>query len=95
MAELVKLKHFDIVLEANRLRADNAEAVAAWCGGVLVVEHHALNHDITYPGINVPTSWGMRRAQEEDWIIKLGPDSFTVVSPTEFWTRYEMAVIDG
>lgn len=95
MADLIKQHGGTITFEANCLRADNAEPVTVWCGGVLVTEHDALNHDLTYPGINVPTKWGMRRAQEGDWIIKLQEDSFIVVKPEQFWALYEMAVVDG
>lgn len=94
MAELFTNKTKSVQIEANCLSRENASAVALWCGGLLVQEHDALNHDITYPGINVPTNFGMRRAQEGDWIIKRHGGDFLPVSPDRFDFLFE-AVVDG
>lgn len=70
MVELYVTKEEHYTVEANLLTAENAEAVAVWCGGIAVIEHDALDHGVTYAAINVPTSDGPKRAQEGDWIVR-------------------------
>jgi len=85
MADLFTAKHGNgDAVEANQLRADNAEALSVWCGGVLVKEHDALKHDVTYAAINVPTVAGKKRAQEGDWIIKRPAGDFFPVQAHRF-----------
>lgn len=93
MAELFRTKKDHIPVEANKLTSENVVALAAWCDGVSVVEHDALQHDITYAAINVPTPFGMRRAQEGDWIAHVNQD-FLVIKSTDFDSVLE-AVVDG
>lgn len=89
MADLFKPKHGEDQIEANMLTASNAEAVAKWCGGVLVKEHDALQHDVTYAAINVPTVTGKKRAQEGDWIIKRPTGDFYPVQAHRFEELFE------
>lgn len=84
MADLFRSKHGGDEFEANLLTASNAEALAVWCGGVLVTEHDALQHDVTYSAINVPTITGKKRAQEGDWIIKRPAGDFYPVKGHRF-----------
>lgn len=76
-------------VEANELTHENVEAVALWCGGVSVVEHDALDHNLTFFGINVPTSNGIKRAQEGDYIVRQLIGDFIVVKSYEFSKKYE------
>jgi len=94
MAELYRSKAGHHPIEANQLTADNAVAVSVWCGGVLVKEHDALQHDITFAAINVPTVNGMKRAQEGDWIIRRTTGDFYPVDPGKFEHLFE-SVVDG
>lgn len=92
MADLFQSKNGEHKIEANLLTADNAEAVSIWCGGVLVTEHDALQHDITFVAINVPTVNGKKRAQEGDWIIKRPAGDFYPVSDQKFKELFDPIV---
>lgn len=94
MAELYRTKDGHTPIEVNQLLSTNGEAISLWCGGVLITEHDALRHDITFVGINVPTSLGMKRAQEGDWIVRRPTGDFVVVDPGRFEHLFE-AVVDG
>lgn len=96
MAELYRTKDGPtlVEVEVNQLLSTNGETVALWCGGVLVTEHDALQHDITFVGINVPTAFGMKRAQEDDWIVRRPAGDFIVIGPVRFENLFE-AVVDG
>lgn len=76
-------------VEANQLTHDNVEAVALWCGGVSVVEHDAIDNNVTFAGINVPTPHGMQRAQEGDYIVRQLIGDFIVVKAYDFAKKYE------
>lgn len=84
MAELFLTKATNEPIEANLLTPNNAAAVALWCGGVLVEEQDALNHEDKYVAINVPTAHGMKRAQEGTWIVRKPTGDFDTMSPPEF-----------
>lgn len=94
MAELYRTKTDHIQVEVNRLNSNNGLALSEWCGGVLVIEHDALQHDITFAAINVPTPHGNKRAQEGDWIIRLPTGEFYPVTSAQFEALFE-AVVDG
>lgn len=95
MAELIRTKETQVPVVANKVTPQNVSAVTAWCGGVQVTEHDALQHDITFVGINVPTSNGMKRAQEGDYVIRnIAEDNFYVVSADRFDELFE-SVVDG
>lgn len=94
MAELYRTKEDYHVVEANQLTSENALVLSAWCEGVLVKEHDALQHDITFSAINVPTPEGMKRAQEGNWIVRTIQGHFYSVTQFEFDLIYE-AVVDG
>jgi hypothetical protein len=67
--------------EARTLTANNADELAAWCGGRAVVEHDALDHEKTSPGINVPVGLfsEVKRASVGDTILREMNGSFKVV----------------
>lgn len=89
MAELFRVKAGDGSIEANKVTKETVSAVALWCGGVEVVEHDALQHDVTFAAINVPTVTGMVRAQEGDWIIKRPTGGFFPLSESRFTELFE------
>lgn len=76
-------------VEVNQVTRENVEAVTAWCEGVSVVEHDALDYAVTFAAINVPTLHGMQRAQEGDYIVRQLSGSFVVVKSYEFARKYE------
>jgi hypothetical protein len=64
--------------EARTLTENNVWELATWCGGNPVVEHDALDHDKTSPGINVPTKDGVERASLGQTIIRKNDGTFEV-----------------
>lgn len=94
MAELYRTKDSKVKVQANLLTAENALALSVWCSGGLVTEHDALQHDVTFQAINVPTAHGFRRAQEGDWIIYADKLGFYPVKADKFEDMFE-AVVDG
>lgn len=65
------------------LTQHNAELIATWCGGRAVVQHDALDHDRTTPGVNVPVYGGVERAQVGDTVIQENDGSFRISKRTE------------
>lgn len=94
MAELYRTKLDYHAVEVNQVDHNNSVALAAWCGGVPVVEHDALQHNVVFAAINVPTPNGMMRAQEGDYIVRFTSGSFLCVKENEFDLLFE-AVVDG
>lgn len=64
--------------ESRVLTRSNGEELAEWCGGILVVEHDALIHENTLPGINVPVGDDVQRASVGDMIIRNHDGTFRV-----------------
>lgn len=91
MAELYRKKQAAHV-EVNRLTAENAIAVALWCGGQHVNEKDPFESEKTYVGLNIATLQGVRRASEGDYIVKLENGGFTVWKAPEFEAMYEKVV---
>lgn len=69
--------------EAKTLTRMNAEQIAEWCGGRAVVQHDALDHDLTTPGVNVPVGDEVQRAQVGDMVIRQHDGSFRIARPNE------------
>lgn len=63
---------------ARTLSGGNAHELALWCGGRVVVQHDALDHDSTTLGLNVPTNDGVQRAQIGDTVIRNRDGSFQI-----------------
>lgn len=76
-------------IEANQVNQQNYEAIAAWCGGVAVVEHDAMVHSLTFPAVNVPCKNGMKRAQELSWVVKYPAGNFDVLHNALFHSMFE------
>jgi hypothetical protein len=68
--------------EAKTLNENNAEELAAWCGGRSVVEHDALDDSKTSPGINVPVGQDVQRASLGDTIIRKHDGTFEIFRNT-------------
>lgn len=66
--------------EGKVVTKENAEELAKWCGGKIVIEHDAIIHTITNPAINVPVEDGVKRAHVGDIIIKKENGTFDVYS---------------
>lgn len=64
--------------EARVVSESNIGAVAEWCGGVVVVEHDALDHSATNPALNLETIAGIERAHIGDTIIKNHNGTFRI-----------------
>lgn len=64
--------------EARMLTAYNADRIAAWCGGKVVVQHDALDEWITNQAVNVPVGDGVQRAQIGDMVIRQHDGSFII-----------------
>ena len=90
MVDLYTTRKTNVQVEALCLTAENVFELTVWCGGVSVVEHDALEHTKTFAAINVPTAFGMMRAQEDDWIIKRPAGDFYPVKPGRFNFLFEL-----
>jgi hypothetical protein len=65
-------------MDARTLTKHNAEELTAWCGGKLVMEHDAFNHEDASPGINVPVGDNVERASVGDMIIRETNGTFRI-----------------
>lgn len=78
-------------VHARQLTADSITVISVWCHGQTVVEHDALDYDMTFPALNVPTADGPKRASQGDYIVRLGDGSFDVCKAYEFRSRFREA----
>jgi hypothetical protein len=72
-----------LIPNAIALYEGNAEMIAQWCGGRAVVQHDALDHDLTSSAVNVPTKEGVKRAQVGDKVIRDDDGSFRIEKKQE------------
>lgn len=75
-------------VSAAQLRPDNITVVSVWSGAVPVVEHDALDYEMTFPALNVPTRDGTKRASQGDYVIRLADGSFDVRKAYEFRSNF-------
>lgn len=73
---------------ARQLTADSITVISVWCQGVPVVEHDALDHDVTFQALTVPTSDGPKRASQGDYIVRLSDGSFDVRKAYQFRSNF-------
>lgn len=73
---------------ARQLTADSITVVSVWCQGQPVVEHDALDYDMTFQALNVPTRDGGKRASQGDYVVKMPDGSFDVQKAYEFRSRF-------
>lgn len=64
--------------EARMLTPLNADEIAEWCGGRAVMQHNALEHDLTTPGVNVLVGDEVKRAQVGDTVIRGHDGTFRI-----------------
>jgi hypothetical protein len=65
--------------ESRTLTAKNADELAEWCQGRVVIERDALDTSVSQPGINLRVAGGeVQRASVGDAIIKLNDGTFTI-----------------
>ncbi len=76
-------------VEAVQLLPDNVTEVADWCTGKEVVEHDALDHNITYVGLNFLSEGNIQRACEGDWLIKNANGDFHFCWDASFQEYFE------
>ena len=76
-------------VEAVQLTKENVTEVADWCTGKEVVEHDALDSNITYVGLNFLSEGNIQRLAEGDWLIKNEQGDFHFLWPNSFEEYYE------
>jgi hypothetical protein len=73
---------------ARQVTQDSITVISVWCHGQTVVEHDALDHEMTFPALNVPTSDGPKRASQGDYIVRYDDGSFDVKKAYEFRSKF-------
>lgn len=68
------------MIEARTVTRDNAEELADWCGGQVVIEHDALDYDQSSPGINFQGKDGVLRASVGQTIVHNNDGHFYLVT---------------
>lgn len=81
-------------VEAVRLQPENVTEVADWVTGKEITEHDALDHNITYVGLNFLSEGNIQRATEGDWLIKNANGDFHFLWHSSFEEYFE-EVSDG
>lgn len=69
--------------EAMQVSPELVRAIATWCHGI-VVEEINPETDERYPALNVQCGDEVKRASQDDWVIKKEDGSFDVKKPNEF-----------
>lgn len=77
-------------VEALELTSEKLEKAVTWTGGVEVVSRHPMNGALRFAALNFPTSTGIGRAEEGDYIIKDALGNFSVMKPGRFNLTYEL-----
>ena len=77
-------------VEAVQLTSDNADEVAVWCGGQVVMEVNPET-DRSNVGINVPTYLGPVRCSEGGFILKNARGRFEAQPFFSFTGEFEEA----
>lgn len=80
----------NLFIEAAQVTAENAEEIAAWCGGNLVEEIDPFDSAKRQPGINVPCEYGNERASVGHFVFKAGNEGFRIRKPGEFRSLWEL-----
>lgn len=73
---------------ARQLTADSITIISLWSGAQPVVEHDALDYEMTFQALNVPTNEGPKRASQGDYIVRLDDGSFDVRKAYEFRSKF-------
>jgi hypothetical protein len=70
-------RHIPVDVEAMQLTKENAEEVAAWCGGVVKKEINPNDPEDTYVCVDFPTMDGVKRVQENGYLMRSKAGHFT------------------
>jgi hypothetical protein len=74
-------------IDALQLTPENADSIAEWCGGGIVVEKGLNGKDLV--GVNIPTLQGVTRASEGDYVIRNASGTFQTMSRFAFESEFE------
>lgn len=70
--------------ESRIISSTNADELADWCGGRVVIQQDPENDNSTVPGINVPTVNGVKRAQVGDMLMRDHTGAFRIIKREKF-----------
>lgn len=70
-------RHIPVDVEAMQLTRENAEEVAAWCGGVVKEEINPRDHEDISLCVDFPTMDGVKRVQEGGYLMRTAGGHFT------------------
>jgi hypothetical protein len=73
---------------ARQLTADSVTIISVWCHAEIVAEHDALDYDMTFQALTVPTNNGPMRATQGDYIVRRADGSFEVVKAYKFRSNF-------
>lgn len=73
---------------ARQLTADSVTVLSVWCHAQVVAEHDALDYDMTFQALTVPTNNGPMRATQGDYIVRHDDGSFEVVKAYKFRSNF-------
>lgn len=79
----------NLYIQAAQVTAENAEEIAAWCGGFTVEEIDPFDSTVRQPGINVPCEYGNERASIGHFVFKTKDEQFRIRKPGEFKSLWE------
>jgi hypothetical protein len=64
--------------EGRIVTENTVHDIAQWCGGRVVIQHDALDHEKTVPAVNVPVKNEVHRASIGDVVIQNHDGSFQI-----------------
>lgn len=73
---------------ARQLTADSVTVISVWCHAEVVAEHDALDYDMTFQALTVPTPDGPKRASQGDYIVRMSDGSFDVQKAYLFRSKF-------
>lgn len=89
MANVKRFRKLPVEIDAVELRADNADAVASWCGGRAIHDPKASDPTDVYVGVDIPTLEGVMRASVGDQVIRGVQGEFYPCKADIFAATYE------
>jgi hypothetical protein len=69
---------------AEMLTVDRATPISMWANAMAVEEIDPTDSTLRFPGLNVQTKDGVKRASLGDYVVKHSDGSFDVVKPMRF-----------
>lgn len=74
---------------AIKLTPESVERAAQFSGGIQVEEIDPFDRSRRFVALNIPTLYGMKRASEGEYIVKDQKGIITIMSPSEFESKYQ------